>query len=110
MAVYTTEMQDYLGNVLHPETDAQAVYHADGDTLDNKILKQALITNQQLLETNTIKKIIFPAALIDSAYYIDTLVSSANTTISHGTYNGTNDRIEIDQDAFIKSISFSYIL
>jgi hypothetical protein len=106
-----TEMQDNLGNVLHPETEAKYVSTTDGSkTLDDKLLEQALITNQQLLEVNTLKKIMIPSTVIDSAYYIDTFTTTTNVTVSHGTYNGTTDRIQIDDNAFIRSISFSYIL
>jgi hypothetical protein len=109
MATYNGELQDHLGNILHPETEAKCVY-IDKEKLNDKILKQALITRQQILETNTIKKILLPTTIINSIYYIDTLTNSTNITTTHGTYNSEKDRIEIDDDAFIRAISFSYIL
>ena len=76
------------------------------EALSARDLKQELDIQQLKIDVELLKVVIISG--VNSGSYIEKFVNTDKVTILRGTYNSTRQRVEIDENAFIKAMGFSY--
>lgn len=77
------------------------------EILSQHNIQQDISIQQMEVDVDLLKVVIVSG--VNSGSYIEKFVNTDNVTISRGTYNPTRQRVEIDDNTFVKAVGFSYV-